>query len=294
MSEPNGPAYFRATRLLNCAAREVLLRGAPRATKVIASHWGSYFPFWYVSEYPRSGGTWLGRILATYLDIPFPQENLGLLALPSVIHNHWKYDPRLERVFYLYRDGRDVMTSLYFMRMQMIKSDLGRTVLASQLDKRYRRILGADYLRRDARANLPGFIESEMLRPRQSPLNWPDHVRSWKPATEGKVVFLSYEDLLRDPHGVLSRALNRFDQVTDNEQLADAIERRQFVRASGRRAGEEDRTDLFTRKGVAGDWLNHFSIEAVRTFDHFAGDVLISLGYERDRDWPSQYAGLTA
>ncbi|MBI4530371.1 MAG: hypothetical protein HY709_02515 [Candidatus Latescibacteria bacterium] len=39
------------------------------------------------------------------------------------------------------------------------------------------------------------------------------------------------------------------------------------------------------RKGVIGDWRNHFSEEHKRVFKELAGQLLIDLGYERDDDW---------
>ena len=56
----------------------------------------------------------------------------------------------------------------------------------------------------------------------------------------------------------------------------------------GRKAGEEDRGS-FIRKGVAGDWVNHFGPTAARRFDELAGDALVAVGYEEDRDWVDRY-----
>jgi hypothetical protein len=39
------------------------------------------------------------------------------------------------------------------------------------------------------------------------------------------------------------------------------------------------------RKGAIGDWENHFSEEHRTAFKEIAGDALIELGYERDRNW---------
>lgn len=36
---------------------------------------------------------------------------------------------------------------------------------------------------------------------------------------------------------------------------------------------------------MIGDWRNNFTQEARQVFDYYAGDELILLGYERDRDW---------
>ena len=57
-----------------------------------------------------------------------------------------------------------------------------------------------------------------------------------------------------------------------------------FERQADRRPGEEDRSS-FLRKGLVGDWRNHFSQQARKTFDWYAGGELLLLGYERDRSW---------
>lgn len=42
---------------------------------------------------------------------------------------------------------------------------------------------------------------------------------------------------------------------------------------------------LTYRKGVTGDWRNHFSPEHIDAFKEVAGDLLIQLGYEQDLRW---------
>lgn len=39
------------------------------------------------------------------------------------------------------------------------------------------------------------------------------------------------------------------------------------------------------RKGVIGDWRNHFTPAHVEAFKQIAGEALIQLGYEKDMDW---------
>lgn len=52
----------------------------------------------------------------------------------------------------------------------------------------------------------------------------------------------------------------------------------------GRKPGEEDPGSFF-RKGIAGDWENAFTGRDKQTLKEEAGDLLIELGYEKDRDW---------
>src|SRR5690606_40098722 len=87
-------------------------------TRLIDHLWGERIRFWHVVEYPKSGGTWLSRMLSELLGVPFAQHSLSPLAMECLLHNHFLYKSNIKRNFYLYRDGRDVMTSLYFHRMR--------------------------------------------------------------------------------------------------------------------------------------------------------------------------------
>ena len=55
-------------------------------------------------------------------------------------------------------------------------------------------------------------------------------------------------------------------------------------KAGGRKEGEEDVRSHF-RKGVAGDWKNHFKDCHRKYFKTHYSNLLIKLGYERDQNW---------
>ena len=59
---------------------------------------------------------------------------------------------------------------------------------------------------------------------------------------------------------------------------------RSFERLTGRTKGEEN-THSHLRKGVPGDWRNHFTPEHVRAFKADYNDLVLKLGYETDPDW---------
>ena len=73
-------------------------------------------PLYLVSEYPKSGGSWLRQLLSSYLDIPFPRNKMPKFGL-SMFHGHYLPSRRfkdIKQIFYLVRDGRDIMVSDYF------------------------------------------------------------------------------------------------------------------------------------------------------------------------------------
>jgi hypothetical protein len=69
------------------------------------------------------------------------------------------------------------------------------------------------------------------------------------------------------------------------ELLLGAVYAQRFeAQTKGRRAGAEDPHSHY-RKGVAGDWVNHFTDEHVDAFKDRYGDLVVRLGYETTDDW---------
>jgi len=266
--------------------KALLSRASMQVTRQIACRWGEVIPFYFVSEYPKSGATWLGRMLADYLQVPLPQRPLLPVASTAVIHNHWRYDPRLRRVAYVTRDGRDVMVSLYFHRIRVFRDP--RHVGGPRVRERYRRLFGANWNPDDIQASLPKFMEEEFRRPLACPQNWAEHVSSWARASTEAVAHVRYETLLEDGPRELSRLVTHLSGAEPvPARIRAVVEKFSFERVAGRSRGTEDRGH-FMRRGVAGDWRNHFTKDAAATFDRLAGDVLVRLGYEPDRTWVTQ------
>lgn len=274
--------------------RHIAERLADDTTRLIAIRWGESFPFYYVSEYPKSGGTWVARMVSDYLQLPFPQRTIFPLGFRCIIHNLWTYHPNLCRVFYLYRDGRDVMTSYFFDRIRDARhSDRGAR---QRLGRKYERLLGKNYDPQDSARLLPRFIEFEFAHPgRGSRVNWRDHVESWyDPDRRKPIAYLSYEQLLADCTGTLGGAIEHVTgEPIDDWRLQTTVDKFSMARQTGRNPGEEDITQHI-RKGIAGDWRNHFTRECAELFNDLAGDALVMLGYEEDRNWVDNYEYLSA
>jgi hypothetical protein len=273
------------------AARGYLSRASNHVARQIALRWTETFPQFYVSEYPKSGGTWLAKMLAHYLRVPLPQRPLLPVLGRAVVHNHWPFDARMRRVVYISRDGRDVMTSLYFHRVRVMRD--ASHVGARRVGERYRRLFGDGWDADDVRRYLPRFIEEEFRSPFACPQAWSTHVETWRRADPHRVVQTRYEELLADGPGALARIVTELGEAPVHERIAATVDAFSFERVTGRARGTEDRGS-FARRGVAGDWRNHFTREAADVFDRLAGDTLIALGYERDRSWVASVERFTA
>jgi hypothetical protein len=124
----------------------------------------------------------------------------------------------------------------------------------------------------------------ERVLPKQSRwgLAWREAIEELLPSGLGMMA--RYEEMLADTFGVMRRVFDHFEVGLSDERVRAIVAAHTFERATGRAAGEED-AEQFNRKGISGDWRNHFSPEQVRAFKERAGERLIELGYETDLDW---------
>lgn len=260
----------------------ILQKVSNQATRRITTRWGGALGIYPVIEYPKCGGTWLSRMLSLSLQLPFAQYARLPVAMPCVVHGHWKHHNRLRNITYLMRDGRDVMVSFYFhfSRPTENPNHKNKAVYMQKL----RRILGQDADIQDIRTNLPRFIEHIFANPIACKQNWRDHNETWwgKPG----VSYIKYEDLRTDCEASMIRLVESLQRPVNEHRIKTAIDLYSMQRMTGRAPGEEDK-ESFIRKGVVGDWRNHFSREAAEMFNDLAGDALIELGYEHDRSWIS-------
>lgn len=158
------------------------------------------------------------------------------------------------RFVHLVRDGRDAAVSCWFHY---------RRVKAEQVERRW----GGDFA---------AFLET-------SAQQWAQETAKGHAAAERwpeRVIELRYEDLLAEPEAVLARLLDFLGAASDEETVRACLAAADFEKLSGgRQAGEEDRGAFF-RKGVAGDWRQHFDAARAARFSELAGAQLRAYGYE--------------
>ena len=235
-------------------------------------------PLFVVTEFPKSGGTWVAQMLAELLEIPFPRNNF-FVPRKSILHAHLCFSKRISNVVCILRDGRDVMVSLYYHNF--FESEKNSPILVRNMRNS---MPFDDY--DDIRSNLPTFLHfmHSRLAGSVSPyrFTWGEFVKSWY----GKhAIMASYEDFLIEPVNTLNQILQQLEMYDVPASVIEhTVAKYSFKSQSNRAPGEED-TRSFLRKGVAGDWKDKFNAEAAQIFDEFYGEQLIQAGYERNRNW---------
>lgn len=236
----------------------------------------------YVASYPKSGVTWLTRLLGDALDSPtggcMPKEDHKELATEGkdrpgpymVRKGHYKliddmFGPTVpqphrlawrtlkkEHVVFLARDPRDVCVSgVYYWR---------------QTPERFlNRMINGDV------ARLPA---------------WHRYVDDWLKSRPFNVVRTTYERLSNEKEVELARILAGIGLTYAPSELKEVYERQSFeARLKTYQGRHKDQHKHLMRKGKVGDWRNHFNRRMGQLCQIHFGETMARLGYIDDVDW---------
>ena len=241
--------------------------------------WQGYIPFirhYYVSEFPKSGGTWFCQMLSESIDVSFPRNQMATWS-ECILHSHILPSDGQQAPVMILRDGRDVLVSAYHHFI------IGHSISPSFLISHWRNKMPyTDY--DNIRKNLATFIEVffKEFRSGNRNITWNDFAQY--ALSNPNCLSIRYEELLTQPQVELQRAIKHIGLPVDLVKIDRAIAKYSFENQAKRTSGIEDNA-AFLRKGISGDWKNYFDYNACQTFDNLAGEKLIQLGYEKDHSW---------
>jgi len=238
-----------------------------------------------VVGYPKSGNTWFCYLLAYCLNAEYddlddpgvhPQSDYerqyvkGGLAHKSwqeqtglILKTHRKtVRPKGEPVVYLVRDGRDVLVSYFHYLQKFFPATFGRAVKGTIWSRLFR--FGRP------QHEFGGFLRC--FAPK-----WADHVNYW--LARNPDVLVRYEDLKKDPTCTLNTIFAGLGVEVAESVILEALDIFSFQKMSGRKEGAEDNKSFY-RKGISGDWRNHFSAADLAYFDGKAARVMTELSYK--------------
>jgi len=213
------------------------------------------------------------------------EEGVDLLNLPPdlLMHDHFLlgdaagYSQMLKQNYkhlFLYRDLRDALVSgMNYDRNCAITSGRPLNVILNQMSEL------------DA---LKYILRNQHKPPKRghSLLSLIGAVETARHCLKNpRVHCVTFERLKSDTKGELTRIMAHIGLNVDERLLAEAIEEGSFEKKTrGRVRGVENKSSLF-RKGVSGDWKNHFDDEVKALFKELFGAFLIETGYEKDDNW---------
>jgi hypothetical protein len=187
------------------------------------------------------------------------------------------------KVIHIIRDGRDVVVSTMHHRWNQAEDQGGTVALTpEQLAKR-------EVYRKNPRALLEsgeGIFPDGWLKGNAA--KWKTRVS--RTVRDGPALLganyreVRYEDLLKRPKEEVKQLLEFLGADASEQTVGRCVSAASFERLAGGRSRGQEAASFF-RKGVAGDWKNTFTVQDKQDFKAVAGDVLVELGYEKDRNW---------
>lgn len=112
------------------------------------------------------------------------------------------------------------------------------------------------------------------------------HMLSWDYANPA-ILECRFETLIAEPARQFAAILGHLGLMPDRVDapaLGRILDALSFERLSGRKPGEENIRSHF-RKGVAGDWKDHFTAAHIARFKRLYNPLLLKTGYETREDW---------
>jgi len=228
----------------------------------------------------KSGSQWIKKILSDAMPEQYIDSKIGIAhflldpiqegkVYPTVYVTKEQFYsvtlPTIYRKFIIIRDIRDTLVSGYF------SLKVSHAVIAPIIEN-YRQKLNSCSMEEGLL-----YLASEWL-PASAKIQ-----ESWIASGEEIV---KYEDLLVNDVEILTDILiNKCEAPVSRQKLIDVIIANRFERMSGGRLSGNEDIASHQRKGVSGDWQNHFTNKVSEYFKANYGKLLINSGYENDMNW---------
>lgn len=222
-----------------------------------------------LTEYPKSGGSWLTEMVAQMVAVDFPRNQFPTQR-SSAFQGHYVRSYNQKNVIVLWRDPRDIVISYYHHAV------IGNVHANPSHVKQVRKNCGI-LEPMNVKAELVKFIDL-MFSGKIAPLGvtWCDFFDRW--FGDEYVKHVKYESLLENANNELLALAEYLGRDVSPNDINRIVEEHSFERKSGRTRGEEDQHS-FVRKGVSGDWVNYFNEESYAFFLDKVGDRIERLGY---------------
>jgi len=271
----------------------------------------------FIMGVPKSGTTWLQYLLNGHPEILCTGEgnfNQIIKGLNEVVNDYNTYIEEINKAIgtsnYVLFSKENLkylfvtIVGLLFSNIKLSPSikciGSKNPILIKELETHASLLPGSKFIHiiRDGRdVIVSAWFNNRRRNMKDSTKRWPDFksfiqfgveqwgsdvlmARSFGRAFPERYFELRYEDLHQDPDPTIERMLN-FLKVNSTPELVERCRwAGSFEKLSkGRKRGEEDENTFF-RKGIIGDWKQHFDRESLDIFMRNENNLLKELGYE--------------
>jgi hypothetical protein len=223
-----------------------------------------------VVGWPRSGTTWLTRLIIHYLDGPdtelWAHQTMGWHSQCFRVHKIATEDRERNlalggKIVFIVRDPRDTAVSEYFFMHN--KSCLGKVHSVAD-------------------TTLYDYLKTVFVTGRGG---WRAYVEKWLRLAQGSkdIIVVSHEALWEHRETTLLGMLRELGIEPEAEKVLHAIDASRQIsntRPAYARVQNWREAEPVVLSGRPGEWRNHFTPEATRFIEEYCGDLMRQLGYK--------------
>ena len=237
--------------------------------------------FAHVVEYPKCGGSWVRNMLRTYRGTKiFTYDRL--LQKNDVILCHRCFTQRYKKPIVVVRDPRDLYVSFYHYENSFTLSDQHSPIFDDFQHNPNRPV----------RDDFNEYLKVKLTKPSHPWFYYSQFLDSWLNVQENCLI--RYEDCLKDPESQLISMIRFLNDPLDLERLEETVRTTSFAAVTEQKYGERRETGetdntKFHRKGISGDWKNHFNESSCKLIETIEGRSLRRLGYETNANWITDF-----
>ena len=224
-----------------------------------------------ITEFPKSGGSWLGNIISDLHSINFPRNRFFNPFAKQIYHGHYTLCIPRNTIVVL-RDPRDIVVSL-FHHIIIGNSKVHPSLVAKSRKKIKLETYPIDSLDKDLAYSR--FIELLWSPDTPIKLNMNHFFDfAFNVCQENKASFTTYELLSSNPLHEITKLSSYLGYNVSIKETSKAI----FDNDKNNNKVQQ-KEGSFLRKGVVGDWKNHLSLSNINLLRDFLSSSSESLKY---------------
>ncbi|KAM6935435.1 sulfotransferase family 2, cytosolic sulfotransferase 3 isoform 2-T2 [Lycodopsis pacificus] len=225
----------------------------------------------FAVTYPKSGTIWMQEILPLVLN---GGDLTPIQTVPNWDRVPWLEEKRLALVVDKLKSPRGLVTHFpYHLMPPSFHSSKAKAIYVMRNPKDI--VVSSYYFHKMAEfLEPPGTFDEFMEKFLKGKVlfgKWTDHVKSWRGADLGhRIMYITYEEMVQDLPAAIRRISDFLGRKLSEEAIQKIAEHCSFRSMKSNNMSNfslvpkkymNSDTSPFLRKGVAGDWKNHFSPE---------------------------------